>query len=680
MSRDAAVHPPFSRNVSVVVLNYDRVATTLQCLDALEAAASDLVAEVLVVDNGSPPEAVAELAAGAEGRARVLALGLNRYFGEGNNIGAEEATGDYLVFLNNDAFVQPGWLEELAATMAADPAVAAVGPMFVYPDGRVQEVGGVVLTTGDVVQVGKGAVWGPDHYTEACPVDFCSAACLLMRTADFHAVGGFSYEFEPAYYEDVDLCLKLWAARGAVMVNPRATVVHIESHTTSDRSLRLHSISEINRQKFVRRWGDWLRHRRLLGTAAEPLGPGLRGGVPAVGPDPLVDGRNAGAAAAEARRDFPRRVHGVETPQAVLYSPFELVPGGGERVLFELAGYLSGQLGPEQVALSRPHRYSTTRLSQLSRVFGFSRPVAHPRLFDYLVTGRVELGVVLGNAIVPPVPAFGRRSVYLCQFPFNVSDEHVAVHRQWLADFDEIWVYSDFVRRYVAGLADLHGLEHGPIRVIAPPGHLARGGRLGALVGPPHRADGGTLLLGGPRQTPGRGHRRHAGAGRAGHADVRPGGGRFAARHRRQPGPLPRAGRAGRGPELLLPPQRRPAGLAALYARSAVLVHAAGFGTDPLEFPERLEHFGITPVEAASFGCIPVCYREGGPAEVLSLLGCDTGFTTRDEAADVLASLWKDPEGSTALSAGLPLRSDQFSVDAFHQRVGAALRELAARP
>ena len=48
--------------------------------------------------------------------------------------------------------------------MRDDPLVAAVGPMFLYPDGHVQEVGGIIVPTGDAVQIGKGAVWGPDHY------------------------------------------------------------------------------------------------------------------------------------------------------------------------------------------------------------------------------------------------------------------------------------------------------------------------------------------------------------------------------------------------------------------------------------------------------------------------------------------------------------------------------------
>ena len=226
----------------------------------LARAQSPLIREIIVVDNGSRPDQVAILRRlPSADDITLVEVGVNRFFSEGNNIGVDFAHGDYIVFLNNDAFVEPGWVEALADSMRNDPAVAAVGPMFLYPDGRVQEVGSLALPTGDVVQVGKGSVWGPDHFDTPCAVDFCSAACLMMRRSDFLKVGGFGFEWEPAYYEDVDLCLKLWSQCGKVMVNPAARVVHIESKTTSDRGLQLQNISEINRARFAEKWGPLAR-------------------------------------------------------------------------------------------------------------------------------------------------------------------------------------------------------------------------------------------------------------------------------------------------------------------------------------------------------------------------------------------------------------------------------------
>ena len=237
----AASPDHFDHNVSVIILNYNQGGTTVECLEALRRADSELISDIIVVDNGSVEAEVAILREHNRGnRFTLVEVGENRYFSEGNNIGVDHTSSDYIVFLNNDAFVHPGWIETLAATMEEDPSVAAVGPMFLYPDGRVQEVGGVALATGDVVQIGKGTVWGPEHFDTPCAVDFCSAACLMMRRADFLRVGGFGFEWEPAYYEDTDLCLKLWTSCGKVMVNPAAesSTLRARRHPTEGCSFR----------------------------------------------------------------------------------------------------------------------------------------------------------------------------------------------------------------------------------------------------------------------------------------------------------------------------------------------------------------------------------------------------------------------------------------------------------
>ncbi len=449
----AASPDQFDRNVSVIILNYNHADTTLDCLTALERARSPLIREIIVVDNGSTLEELAILRARHRRNDFILVeVGVNRFFSEGNNIGAGFAQGDYIVFLNNDAFVEPGWIEALADTMRDDPTVAAVGPMFLYPDGRIQEVGSIALPTGDVVQVGKGSVWGPDHFDTPCTVDFCSAACLMMRRSDFLKVGGFGFEWEPAYYEDVDLCLKLWTHCGKVVVNPAARVVHIESKTTSDRTLQLQSISEINRARFAEKWGGWLeaRQTRHLADLESDVLP-EREEFSGSDLDLLLDPSN------------------TSLPQFVLYSPYPLVPGGGERVMFELAAHLSERVGVENVIFSTPYRYSAIRMRQMAATFGFEHVVGTPLPYDELDPVRCRFAVVLGNSIIPPIKAFGHRNVYQLQFPFWMPDIEIAKRATWLRDYDEIWVYSEYVRRHVNGLVRHYGLESPPIRVIPPP-------------------------------------------------------------------------------------------------------------------------------------------------------------------------------------------------------------------
>ena len=97
---------------------------------------------------------------------------------------------------------------------------------------------------------------------------------------------------------------------------------------------------------------------------------------------------------------------------------------------------------------------------------------------------------------------------------------------------------------------------------------------------------------------------------------------------------------------------------------------------DAEEFPERLEHFGITPIEAASFGCIPVVYGAGGPREVVRVLGCDTTFSTVDECAAIVSDLLRDPSASAELSAHILESSSAWSAEAYFNGIDESLRDL----
>jgi O-antigen biosynthesis protein len=299
---------------------------------------------------------------------------------------------------------------------------------------------------------------------------------------------------------------------------------------------------------------------------------------------------------------------------------------------------------------------------------------AHP--WDEVDRSRCRFSVVLGNRIIPPIPAFGRRSVYQLQFPFSMSDQDITANAKLLADYDEIWVYSDFVRRHVNGLLQHYGLRQVPIRVISPPATWP--GASADIAW----ADRRTILTVG----------RFFAGGHLKRQDVVIDVFRQLLQHGLEDFELAVAGSIHPGPEgrkryyelqalaeglpCTFHPNVARDDLAALYGRSAVLVHAAGYGVDPDEFPESLEHFGITPVEASSFGCIPVVYGQGGPRDVIEVLGSDTTFQTIGGCVRVVESLLGDPLRSSALSARVSERSRAFSPEAFVDRVDHALRDL----
>src|SRR5262249_2310706 len=116
------------------------------------------------------------------------------------NEGARHARGSHLVLLNNDTEVQPGWLDEIMATFAAVPEAGLVGTRLLYPDGRLQEAGGILWRDGSGWNLGRGDDPGRPEYSYRRDVDYCSAACIALPLAVWQALDGFDVRYAPAYY------------------------------------------------------------------------------------------------------------------------------------------------------------------------------------------------------------------------------------------------------------------------------------------------------------------------------------------------------------------------------------------------------------------------------------------------------------------------------------------------
>src|SRR5690606_1062823 len=137
----------------IVIPVYNQFAHTLACLRAIAAHPPQVACEVVVVDDGSTDETAGSLA-------QVHGLRYLRRSGNGGfvaacNDGARAANGEFLVFLNNDTVPQPGWLDALVGTFETHPAAGLVGAQLLYPDGRLQEAGGIVFSDGSGWNYGR---------------------------------------------------------------------------------------------------------------------------------------------------------------------------------------------------------------------------------------------------------------------------------------------------------------------------------------------------------------------------------------------------------------------------------------------------------------------------------------------------------------------------------------------
>jgi GT2 family glycosyltransferase len=242
--------------VTVVMVTYNRWDLTREALRLLSESTEPRY-EVVIVDNASTDGTVDRLA--HVSGARILRNPRNLGFGPATNQGAAMARGRYLLLLNSDAWVRPGWLEPLIEVAEADPGVAAVASKLLNPDGRLQEAGSILWRDARVRQYGDGDVPNRPEYNFRRTVDYASAACLLVRRSAFIAVGGFDTRFAPVYSEDVDLCLALAAGPGRVVYQPRSVVEHVRGASSAGgvQSARI----ERNRRLLRARWRAVLDRR-----------------------------------------------------------------------------------------------------------------------------------------------------------------------------------------------------------------------------------------------------------------------------------------------------------------------------------------------------------------------------------------------------------------------------------
>ncbi len=251
--------------VSIIIPTYGQVQCTLRCLAAIAAHPPSAPIEVIVVDDASGDPAVARLER-VDG-IRLIRQTSNLGFLHTCNAAAKLAEGDYLLFLNNDTEPCAGWLDAMLALALSRPGAGAVGAKLIYPDGRLQEAGGIIWNDGTGWNYGRGDDPAKPEYNYVREVDYCSGAALLVPRAVFASLGGFDPRYAPAYFEDSDLAFRLRAAGYQVLYEPRAVVVHLEgaSHGT-DTAHGVKAYQEINRDRFVARWTDTL--------AAEHFAPG----------------------------------------------------------------------------------------------------------------------------------------------------------------------------------------------------------------------------------------------------------------------------------------------------------------------------------------------------------------------------------------------------------------------
>jgi GT2 family glycosyltransferase len=242
--------------VSIIIPVFNNWKYTYCCLNSILEHTEEVTYEVIVVDDGSSDETVEMLE--KVQNIRIILNESNLGYLKACNRGAEVAKGQYLLFLNNDTEPQEGWLENLLSIADGDKVIGAVGAKLIYPDGKLQEAGGMIFSDGRPWKFGNGDDPEKEIYNQICEVDYCSGACLLVRKNLFTELGGFDVRYVPAYYEDADLCFTLRKMGYKVLYSPEVVVIHYEAVTAGKNA---YSWGEINRMKFIEKWENELTYQ-----------------------------------------------------------------------------------------------------------------------------------------------------------------------------------------------------------------------------------------------------------------------------------------------------------------------------------------------------------------------------------------------------------------------------------
>lgn len=243
-------------SVSVIIPAFNQFHLTYQCLTSLIISADQANVEFIVVDDAST-----DATAAIESRVanlRVIRNAENLGFLHSCNKAASEARGSYILFLNNDTEVEAGWIDHMLAVFSRFPKTGAVGAKLVYPDGTLQDAGGIVWESGTPWNSGHGRERDDPEFNYVREVDYLTGAALMVSRSAWVAVGGFSEDYAPAYYEDTDLAFKLREAGYQTRYCPRATVVHYEGRSNGrDTGSGIKQYQLRNADVFKERW----RHR-----------------------------------------------------------------------------------------------------------------------------------------------------------------------------------------------------------------------------------------------------------------------------------------------------------------------------------------------------------------------------------------------------------------------------------
>ena len=242
--------------ISIIIILYNRAEITLSCLYSLLRNPFQSF-ELILVDNNST-DTTRQLLQQING-AKIIRNHQNLHYLLSCNQGSKVAQGNYLLFLNNDAQVLGNSIPSALETIKSSDDIGAVGGKLILPDGTLQEAGSIIWQDGTCLGYGRGNSPTAPEYQFKRTVDYCSAAFLLTRRDLFLELGGFDEDYQPAYFEETDYCVRLQKLGKKIIYDPNVNILHYEfaSSSNTGSSEQAIALMEKNQKIFQQKHKDW---------------------------------------------------------------------------------------------------------------------------------------------------------------------------------------------------------------------------------------------------------------------------------------------------------------------------------------------------------------------------------------------------------------------------------------
>lgn len=256
----AAIEAMPEPRASVVVVTYNNLALTQACLASLESTTECRWAEIIVVDNASSdgtPEFLRQWQAAAANR-RIILNDDNRGFSAANNQGLEIAQGDYLVMLNNDTEVTPGWLRTLMNHLRADHSLGMIGPVT----NNIGNEARIKISYKDPQEMlHKARKYTLAHLGEVFSIRTLAFFCVMMPRRVYEKIGPLDEAFGIGFFEDDDYCRRVEQAGWRLVCAEDVFIHHHLAATFNKLGKGRKALLEKNRKIYEAKWGPWIPHK-----------------------------------------------------------------------------------------------------------------------------------------------------------------------------------------------------------------------------------------------------------------------------------------------------------------------------------------------------------------------------------------------------------------------------------